>query len=147
METLIRFILYGMLGWCGEIIWTAVTRFIRREPHSQVFIGETSLWSFFLYGSAVFLFEPLHNLLRGQFILVRAAVYLLGFWSIEYLGGWLITWITKVKPWDYSLSPGGSLNGLIRLNFVMVWPWIGLLGEIIHDFAVRLAPQIASLLR
>jgi uncharacterized membrane protein len=147
MDILVRFILYGILGWCGEILWTAITRLLRREPHSQILIGETSLWSFPLYGSAVFLFEPLHNILRGQFFLVRAVIYLFGFWMIEYLGGWLVWKITKTKPWDYSQSPGGSLNGLIRWNFVLIWPLVGLLGEIIHDFAIRLTPLIISIIR
>ncbi|HEX9028357.1 MAG TPA: hypothetical protein VF823_04210, partial [Anaerolineales bacterium] len=105
-------------------------------------IGETSLWAFPMYGSIALLYEPLHNLLRGQFFLVRAAVYLLGFWTVEYLGGWLVWKIAGQKPWDYSRSPGGSLHGLIRWNFVFVWPWIGLALEPLHDLLARLTPLI-----
>lgn len=106
--------------------------------HDWLLVGETSLWSFPLYGSIAFLYESLHDALRAQFFLVRALVYLIGFWVIEYAGGWLVGKITGKPPWDYSKSPGGSLNGLIRWNFVLVWPVVGLALEPIHDFLIRL---------
>ncbi len=135
----LRFVVYGALGWCAEIIWTAVRKRVTNQSHDWLLMGETSLWSFLMYGSMALVFEPVHNLLRPQFILLRAFVYLLGFWTIEYIGGWLVWKITGTKPWDYSKSPGGSLNGLIRWNFVLVWPWFGLLMELIHNFLIRLS--------
>jgi uncharacterized membrane protein len=110
-------------------------------------MGETSLWAFPLYGMIAFLFEPLHDALRAQFFVVRAAVYLIGFWVIEYIGGWLLWKLTGKKPWDYAGSPGGSLNGLIRWNFVFVWPLVGLALEPVSDFLVRLTPAIEQILR
>lgn len=108
-------------------------------------MGETSLWSFFLYGSTVFLYEPLHNSLRSQSVVLRAALYLLGFWTVEFLGGWLIWKLSRSKPWDYSRSPGGNLLGLIRWNFVFVWPFVGLALEPLHDGLVHLTPLVAQL--
>ncbi|MCL4561268.1 MAG: putative ABC transporter permease [Chloroflexi bacterium] len=135
----LRFLVYGMLGWSGEIIWTAIRKKVTGQAKDWLLMGDTSLWSFPLYGSIAFLFEPVHNWMRPQFILVRALVYLVGFWGIEYLGGWLIWKITRLKPWDYSKSPGGSLNGLIRWNFVLVWPLVGLLFEQVHDLLMRIS--------
>ncbi len=138
----VRFFIYGALGWCAEIIWTAVTRKISGRTQDWRLIGETSLWAFPLYGLIAFLYEPLHDALRAQFFLIRALIYLIGFWVVEYAGGWLLLKITGTRPWDYSKSPGGSLNGLIRWNFILVWPLVGLALEPLHDFLVRLTPAI-----
>ena len=137
-----RFLVYGILGWCSEIVWTAVKKRVTGAASDWLLMGETSLWSFPMYGSIAFLYEPLYDALRGQFLLVRATVYLVGFWLIEYVGGWLVWKITGNKPWDYSKSPGGGLNGLIRWNFVFVWPLVGLALEPIHDFLVRITPVL-----
>ena len=134
-----RFLFYGGLGWSAEIVWTALTRRFSGRVDNWLLIGETSLWAFPLYGSIVLFYEPLHNWLRPQFILVRAGVYLLGFWALEYLGGWLVWKITGDKPWDYSQSRWGSPSGLIRWNFLLVWPLVGLALEPLHDWLVRLA--------
>ncbi|MDE3087773.1 MAG: hypothetical protein KGJ80_00100 [Chloroflexota bacterium] len=143
----IRFFIYGALGWCSEILWTAITRKVTRGARDWLLVGETSLWAFPLYGLIAFLYEPLHDALRAQFVLVRAAVYLAGFWVIEYIGGWLVWKIVGKKPWDYSKSPGGSLHGLVRWNFVLVWSLVGLGLEPLHDFLVRLTPAIEQALR
>lgn len=139
---LFRFLIYGALGWCAEIIWTAVTRKISGRVQDWLLIGETSLWAFPMYGLIAFLYEPLHDALRAQFFLIRALVYLIGFWVVEYVGGWLVLKITGKRPWDYSKAPGGSLNGLIRWNFALVWPLVGLALEPLHDFLVRFTPVI-----
>ncbi len=138
----IRFFIYGALGWCCEIVWTSLTRRLSGKVDNWLLMGETSLWSFPLYGSIAFFFEPLHDAIRDQFFLVRACIYLVGFWTIEYLGGWLILKITGKMPWNYARSPGGSLYGLIRWNFIFVWPLVGLVCEPVHDFLVRLTPAI-----
>ncbi len=144
---LLRFIIYGGLGWCSEIVWTAVRKRITGVAQDWLLMGETSLWAFPLYGMVAFLFEPLHNALRSQFFLIRAAVYLICFWVIEYIGGWLLWKMTGKKPWDYTQSPGGSMNGLIRWNFALVWPLVGLALEPVSDFLVHLTPAIEQLLR
>ena len=141
---LVRFFIYGALGWCGEITWTALMNRLLGHTRNWLLMGETSLWAFPMYGSIAFLYEPLHNWLRPQFFLLRALAYLLGFWAVEYAGGWLILKITGLMPWDYTSSPGGSLHGLIRWNFVLVWPLVGLALEPVHDFLVRLTPYLLT---
>jgi hypothetical protein len=134
----IHFLIYAALGWCAEIIWTAVTRKISGKARDWRLLGETSLWVFPLYGSIPFWFEPLHETLRSQFVVSRALVYLLCAWAAEYMGGWLIWKVSGTKPWDYATARGGSLNGLIRWNFIFVWPWVGLGLEFVHDCLGRL---------
>ncbi|RPI31868.1 MAG: hypothetical protein EHM70_10400 [Chloroflexota bacterium] len=139
MTALSHFIFFGALGWCAEIVWTALKKRLTGQTRSWLFMGETSLWSFPLYGLIAILYEPIHDLIRPLVFPVRGAIYLLGFWAIEYLGGWLVWKISGEKPWDYSSAPGGSLNGLIRWNFALVWPLVGLGLEPIHDLLNRLA--------
>ncbi len=142
-----RFFVYGALGWCSEIVWTAIRKRATGVARDWLLMGETSLWAFPIYGSIAFLYEPLHDALRPQSFLLRAVVYLASFWLVEYIGGWLVWKITSKKPWDYAESLGGSLNGLIRWNFVLVWPLVGLALEPIHDFLVRLTPAIEQILK
>ena len=115
-----------------------MTRKISSAARDWRLIGETSLWVFPLYGSAALWFEPLHDALRGQFVVWRGIVYLVGAWTVEYVGGWLIWKLTGAKPWDYTRSRGGSLSGLIRWNFVFVWPLVGLGLEFVHDVLARI---------
>jgi len=139
---LLRFLIYGCLGWCGEIIFTAITDRLSGQAKNWLLMGVTSLWYFPMYGSIAILYEPLHDLLRPQFFLIRAVAYLIGFWVIEYVGGWLIWKMAGHKPWDYTHSPGGSLHGLIRWNFIFVWPLYGLALEPVHDFLVKVTPML-----
>ncbi len=139
---LFRFLLYGCLGWCGEIVFTALGPRLAGRARDWLLMGHTSIWYFPMYGSIAFLYEPLHDFLRPQFFLIRAAAYLIGLWAIEYAGGWLIWKLTGHKPWDYTNSPGGSLHGLIRWNFALVWPLYGLALEPFHDFLARVTPML-----
>lgn len=69
------------------------------------------------------------------------------FWVVEYVGRWLIWKITGVTPWDHSKNPGGSLHGLIRWNFVLIWPLVGLALEPVHDYLVRMTPMLLQAMR
>jgi len=86
---LIRFVLYGLGGWCGEIVFTALTDSLPRRDWRLP--GKTFLWMFPIYGSIVFLYEPIHNLIRDLPVLVRALIWSLGFTTVELISGWLIT--------------------------------------------------------
>jgi len=50
-------------------------------------------------------------------------------------------------PWDYSKNPGGSLHGLIRWNFVLIWPLVGLALEPVHDYLVQVTPMLLQAMR
>ena len=98
----IRFIIYGMLGWCGEIIWTATREKLSGQQRDWKLRGTTYLWMFPLYGLIAPLYEPVHNALRTWPWPLRGVVYMLGFWAVEYLTGWLLKRVIGVCPWDYS---------------------------------------------
>jgi uncharacterized membrane protein len=139
----IRFILYGLGGWCGEVVFTALTDSVPRRDWRLV--GTTYLWMFPIYGLLVFLYEPVHDLIRDYPIIVRAIIWSIGFTTVELITGWLIERISGRCPWDYSDKRFG-INAYIRWDFFPVWAIIGLALEAVHDFLVRLTPAIEEAL-
>ena len=140
---LIRFILYGLGGWCGEIIFTALT--VSLPNRDWRLTGTSYLWMFPIYGLLAPLYEPVHDLIREFPLLGRAAIWALGFTLIELISGWLIARFTGRCPWDYSDKRFG-INPYIRWDFFPVWAMIGLALEPVHDFLVRLTPAIEAAL-
>lgn len=138
----LRFILYGLGGWCGEIVWTAIRDRVRGRASDWKLRGTTYLWMFPIYGSIVFLYEPVHDLLRAWPWALRGLIYTLGFFAAEYLSGWLIKRLTGSCPWDYSQWSRFSVNGYIRLDYAPIWFLVGLGLEPIHDALLRLTPLL-----
>lgn len=140
---LIRFVLYGLGGWCGEVIFTALTDSLPRRDWRLV--GTTYLWMFPIYGSLVFLYEPVHEQIRDLPLMVRALIWSLGFTIVELISGWLIAKVAGRCPWDYS-GKRFAINPYIRWDFFLVWAIIGLVLEPAHDFLVELTPAIQEAL-
>jgi uncharacterized membrane protein len=140
----LRFVLYGLGGWCGEIVWTAIRDRVRRRVHDWKLKGTTYLWMFPIYGSIVFFYEPVHTGIRPWPWVFRGLIYVLGFFAIEYLAGWLLKRLTGSCPWDYSKWSRFSIKSYIRLDYAPIWFLVGLGLEPIHDFLVKLAPLITA---
>jgi uncharacterized membrane protein len=136
---LIRFILYGLGGWCGEVVFTALTDSVPRRDWRL--LGTTYLWMFPIYGLIAVFYEPVHDLIRDFPLLIRALIWSLGFTTVELITGWLITRVTGRCPWDYS-GKRFAINAYIRWDFFIVWALIGLALEPVHDFLVILTPAI-----
>ena len=140
---LIRFFLYGLGGWCGEVVFTALTQSLPRRDWRL--LGYTYLWMFPIYGLIAPLYEPLHDLIRGLPLIVRAAVWSLGFTAVEYTTGRVIERLTGRCPWDYvAASARFAINPYIRWDYFLVWAVVGLALEPAHDFLVRLTPAIQA---
>lgn len=140
---LIRFILYGLGGWCGEVVFTALTNSLpQRDWRLQ---GVTYLWMFPIYGLLAPLYEPVHNLIRPAPWPLRALIWSLGFTAVEWISGWLIARLTGKCPWDYS-DRRWAINAYARWDYFPVWAVVGLLLEPVHDFLVRLTPAIEAAL-
>ena len=140
---LIRFILYGLGGWCGEVVYTALTDSIPKRDWRLV--GTTYLWMFPIYGLIVVFYEPLHDLIRDVPIFGRALIYSIGFTTVEFISGWLIARLTGRCPWDYT-GKRFAINAYIRWDYFLVWAIIGLALEPVTDFLVELTPAIQEAL-
>ncbi|UCG26396.1 MAG: hypothetical protein JSW55_02275 [Chloroflexota bacterium] len=135
--------MYGLGGWCGEVVFTALTDSLPKRDWRLV--GTTYLWMFPIYGLLAVFYEPVHDLIRDLPILVRAIIWSLGFTAVELVTGWLIARVTGRCPWDYS-DKRFAINAYIRWDFFPVWAIIGLALEPVHDFLVRLTPAIEEAL-
>ena len=118
------FLLYGMLGWIMEILWTGLHSLLKKD---YSLMGQTSLWMFPIYGTAVFL-EPLFLFLADVPPVVRGGIYMICIYMAEYASGWGLQRVAGVCPWDYSESKY-HVNGLIRLDYAPVWFTVGLFFE------------------
>jgi hypothetical protein len=142
----IRFVLYGLGGCCGEVVFTAFSESLPQRDWRL--LGKTYLWMFPIYGSIAIFYEPVHDLIRGIPWWGRAVIWALGFTTVELVSGWLIARLSGRCPWDYvAAGKRFAINPYIRWDFFPVWAVVGLILEPIHDFLVRLTPAIEIALR
>ena len=118
-----NFIKCGTIGWCMEIIFTALNS-LRR--HDYRLTGITSLWMFPIYGCAALL-KPISHLLKKLPIWTRGLTYMCLIFTTEYVSGALLN-RHKLRPWDYCRSRF-NIHSNIRLDFAPLWFAAGLLFE------------------
>lgn len=128
-----RSLAYGLLGVAGEVIFTAVHSATRVEERSAKLEGHSYLWMLPIYGSAAWLFEPLHDRLRHRPVLRRGIAYAIGITGVEFASGMLLKKTVGLIPWDYSEHTRLSVGGAVRLDYLPVWGAAGLLLEQLHD--------------
>lgn len=130
---MVRFAIYGLLGWCGEVVWTAIVDNLealgRGRPVDRRLTGKTYLWMFPIYGSGGVLFERAHAVIWAWPWAFRGLIYMAACFLIEYGSGWLIQRAAGEIPWDYS-DRRWHVHGLIRLDYAPVWFSLGLLFEV-----------------
>ena len=106
-----------------EVLWTGLGSLIKRDFTAK---STTSIWMFFVYGSAAF-FTPLIDLISPLPIMARGAIYALCIFAVEYAAGMTLRCF-KMCPWDYS-GAKTSVQGVIRLDYAPVWFGVGLAFE------------------
>ena len=132
-----RFVIYGLLGLCAEVLWTGLGSMINGDVRLT---GSTYIWMFPIYGLTVFL-EPIHNRIRHFSIFTRGGVYMVLIFTIEFSSGLLLRELLGVCPWDYQYEPL-SIYGLITLRYIPVWFAAGLIFEKFHDTLIRIEQLI-----
>ena len=140
---LFRFFVYGLLGLSIEIVWTAFYDKAFMSKKGWDLLGVTSMWMFPIYGITVFLFEPIHNIIRNFSWYYRGLIYMVGIISVEFLIGYILKKI-NICPWDYSNVTSLNFQGLIRIDYGILWFVVGLLAEPIHDLLIKITPLIYS---
>ena len=120
-----RFFLFGILGWCAEILWTGFCSFLMGDASLT---AQTYLWMFPIYGLAG-LSLPLFLAFRRYCPLwQRVGVYVFVIFTVEFITGWLLQAMTGICPWDYGES-FFSVRGFIRLDYAPLWAILGLFFE------------------
>lgn len=125
---LTRFVIYGVLGWAVEIVWTGLGSVLRRDPRLT---AQTYLWMFPIYGGGALLFERIHIWMGTQPWMVRGFVWVGAIYAVEFVCGAIIRRIVGACPWDYRGTPL-AVDGLIRLDYAPAWFALGLLFERVH---------------
>jgi uncharacterized membrane protein len=132
-----RFILYGLAGFCMEVLWTGLFATLGGDIKMT---GHTYIWMFPIYGLAVFL-EPVHNRIRHLPLIFRGGVYMLLILLAEFITGMLLKLTIGVCPWDYSTKPL-QIYGVITLAYAPAWFAVGLLFEKFHDFLLMIEGRL-----
>ncbi len=126
-----RFVAYGLIGWCVEVVFTGLHDFARHRDNRLP--SRTSLWMLPIYGLLQPLFEPLHDAMRDAVPpAVRGTAYAVGFLGVEYASGMALRAMLGRAPWDYS-SAKRHVNGLIRPDYAPIWFVLGLALEPVHE--------------
>ena len=118
--------IYGLLGWNIEIIWTGLTSL---GSGSRDLVGHTSVWMFFIYGAAVFLLEPVHAWIGGFHWFWRGCIWTVFILANEFVSGMLLK-VFGIEAWHY--TGWSSVLGVIRLDYAPLWFAVGLIFERIH---------------
>jgi uncharacterized membrane protein len=121
-----RFIIYGTLGCLMEVFWTGLGALIQKKYALK---ATTSLWMFFIYGSAVFL-EPVLRIAAPFPWLARGIIYTGCIFAAEYITGRVLK-TAEICPWDYSGSRF-HVHGLIRWDYAPAWFAVGLIFERVY---------------
>lgn len=117
------FVKCGVIGWCMEIVFTAIGSLRRREMQ---LVGQTSLYMFPIYGCAAF-FKPVFFLVKRFSFPLRAFLYAGSIFTAEFLSGKFLS-KHSICPWNYGRHRW-HVDELIRLDFLPLWSMAGLLYE------------------
>jgi uncharacterized membrane protein len=144
---MLRFLSYGVFGWCAEIVWTAAYGVVGaiaagRRLDARL-MGHTYLWMLPIYGGGGLLFEVVHGAIAPYPWAVRGAIYMVGCFVVEYISGWLIKVASGTIPWDYS-ERRWHVHGLIRLDYAPVWFCFGLLLERVEAVVRAIEPVLRA---
>ena len=140
MGPLSRFAVYGVLGWCAEIVFTAARGAVTGTGDQRL-QGASSLCMHPIYGAGGLAMEVVHRGSRRQPWWTRAAGYAATCLLLEYASGWALRRTTGACPWDYG-DRGINVDGLARLDYAPFWAVAGLAVEPVSSALrrVRLDP-------
>jgi uncharacterized membrane protein len=114
----IRFLIYGLIGWCVEVLFTGLSSAVFQRDRTLT--GKTYLWMHPVWGLTCLALEQLQDLLVQEHRLVRALIYVGVIYLSEFSSGWVLRKTIGKCPWDYT-GKGFNVMGLIRLDYAPAW--------------------------
>lgn len=139
---LCQFIIFGILGIFGEVVFTAVvSAFKTRRLRFQ---GFSFVWMFPIYGLLAFLFPPVAHAVATFPWIARGLVYMAGIYAVEYIIGSILTILTGSHIWRYEDS--WNYKGQITLTFAPVWFGVGLLVEKFFPVITNISKAISAVM-
>ena len=136
IPTLFKFYIYGIQGFCDEVIFTSAKRFYRTGDWKLE--GESSISSFFIYGCVSMVLEKLYVFLyykHGYKWYIRLPIYTVFIYIWEFLTGSILRQFGAC-PWDYSHHKY-NYDGLITLYYAPAWMFLGFLQDLLSEVMLR----------
>ena len=124
-----RFYIYALHGYATEVMFTAAWEFVVNI--NWKFPGNSSVWSFFIYGICSIFIERLYLRLKekGVPLLIRGLIYTAASYSFEFTTGFILRQFDAC-PWDYTPFDGDFM-GLVTLEYLPLWYVANLLMDLI----------------
>lgn len=118
-----RFVLYGLVGWCIECLFTSVMDLASGAGDLRL-MGYSYLWMHPIWGLGLLLGERLMGVLQrmGLNRVTRSFIGMGVCFAVEYTMGAVLVGLIGRCPWDYSASMF-SVDGLVRLDYAPFW-WL-----------------------
>ena len=137
-----KFIIYGFLGWCVEVVFTSVAAQVEGNGDLRL-QGHSYLWMHPIWGLGLLVCAECGSWLREKRIpfWARIVFYAMISFAVEYSSGWLLRHTLGQCPWDYS-NAAWNIHGLIRLDYAPFWGVGGLLAERISLFLRRVEIRV-----
>ena len=120
-----KFMIFGLSGWCIEIIFTGICSLLAGD---MALTAKTYLWMFPIYGAVGFVLPLFLSMRQYCPLWQRIGFYIFAIFLTEFLTGWLLQTVTGVCPWDYS-GKQFAVMGFIRLDYAPLWAVLGLFFE------------------
>jgi uncharacterized membrane protein len=130
-----RFVGYGLLGWCIEVAFTGVSRFMHERDLRLT--GQSYLWMLPIYGLGGLLLEGIRRLAEPAPLIARGLCYMTAIYAVEFSAGFLIRRLVGHSPWNYYGRTRWQVLGLIRLDYAPFWFAVGLGFEWANDLMMR----------
>ncbi|MBW7865857.1 MAG: hypothetical protein GX580_11675 [Candidatus Hydrogenedens sp.] len=126
---LLRVLLFALLGLLFEVFFTDLGAMLRGKIGRH---GNTSLLMMLDYGLLGLVVGPIAEALKRRRIplALRAVVYMVGIFFIEYVSGRLFT-AAGWDIWNYS-GQKWNLHGQITLMYAPFWYFLGLWVEFLY---------------
>ena len=128
-RALLRVLIFALLGLVFEVFFTDLGALLHGKIGRN---GNTSLFMMLDYGILGVVLGPISEALKRRRVplALRAAVYMLGIFFVEYTSGRLFT-ACGWTIWDYSALKW-NLHGQITLLYAPVWYSLGLGVEFLY---------------
>lgn len=127
---LLRFFIFAGIGLLMEVFFTGIGDLLHGDWNMR---GHTSPWMMLDYGllGIVTMWMARPMIARGIPLPLRAVVYMLGIFLVEYVSGMVFTHVLGLRIWDYSNLPY-NLHGQITALYAPFWYALGLCVEFLY---------------
>ncbi len=121
-KTFFLVVFFICFGITTEVFFTAIYEFVELWPNGSLKLeGHTYIWMAPIYALIPLLFPIGYKWMKNWNIILRAFMYMIGIFIIEFISGFLLEQITGTCPWDYTGTSKYEIMGYIRLDYFPAW--------------------------